>query len=83
MATGTRQDWRCAAYGDDGPEGCFVGFDDPCVSRQQCEDRVSGVRQRVYRGIQERAASGDPTMARLADDYTTPDDILRDNRDPD
>lgn len=76
MTSGTEQDWKCAAYGEDGPPGCFVGFDDPCHTRQQCETRVSKVRQRVYRGIQERAAHGDPTMARLAGDYTTPDDIL-------
>lgn len=76
MPTGNHQDWHCAAYSADGPNDCFVGLDAPCTSRQQCETRMAGVRQRVYRGIQERAAHGDPDMVRLAEDYTAPDDIL-------
>lgn len=76
MPTGPRQDWQCAAYGEGGPHDCFVGLGQPCANRQQCTDRMADVRQRVYRGIQERAAAGDPTMATLANDYTSPVDIF-------
>lgn len=82
MPTGNHQEWQCAAYGEDGPNDCFVGLDDRCTSREECEARMTGVRQRVYRGLQERAAHGDPDMVRLAEDYTSPNDILSGRDEP-
>lgn len=78
------QDWHCAAYGPDGPTECFVDLDQPCETRTQCERRMTAVRQGVFRGIHERAARGDPTMARLSQDYLTPAHVFPDTTpDPD
>ncbi len=74
-------DFDCEAYG---PEGrrmnalCFVA--EPgrraCVSQDECHKVMTAERQRVYARIQEGAAAGDPDMAYLAGEFTSPEQLL-------
>lgn len=76
------EDWDCEAYG---PEGrglgalCFVSGalgKRACASPDECHQVMAAERQRVFDRIQEGAAAGDPDMAYLAGEFTSPEQIL-------
>lgn len=73
--------WDCEAYGPEGKEFgalCFFAGDNKrtCSTEAVCRDRLAAERQRVFRTIQEHAAAGDATAAFLADEITSPEQIL-------
>src|SRR3954451_2044649 len=76
MTTGTDRasngaDWPCSAYGPEGLAAgarCFRSAEPGewvCSSRAVCEDFMAAERQRVFRRINELAATGDPDFADL------------------
>jgi hypothetical protein len=75
-------EWACEAYGDDGADvgaRCFVSGAlgvRSCESRQVCAGVMADERRRVYRRMQELAATGDPVMVDLAAEFTRPDQLL-------
>lgn len=74
--------WDCGAYGAEGREVGALCFFSPelgerdCRSADQCAERMTGERQRVYGRIGEMAAAGDPTGEFLAEAFGSPDDLL-------
>ena len=79
MAAG---DWSCEAYGDDGRAVgalCFRAADlgvRVCGSPGECAGVMAAERQRVFRRLNELAASGDPIAADLAEDFPGPGHLL-------
>lgn len=75
------EQWACEAYG---PEGidigalCFFAEQDQraCISRAMCSLSMNAERNRVHDRIRELAARGDPVGAYLAQEFTSPDQIL-------
>lgn len=74
--------WDCEAYG---PEGVKVGAlcflsgelgERVCRTAAECSDQMGGERRRVFGVIQERAAAGDPDFEYLAQEFTSPDQLL-------
>jgi hypothetical protein len=79
--TAAGQDWDCTAYGPEArPSGalCFfaASYARTCPSLGACRTRMAAERQRVFDLIQEKGAAGDETMAYLAGEFTSPDQIL-------
>jgi hypothetical protein len=83
-------DWPCVAYG---PEGLAAGArcfrsaepgERVCSSRAECEDVMTAERQRVFRRINELAATGDPDFEALDAAFPSPADLLNagDDTDP-
>lgn len=72
--------WACVAYGKDLADRmgvsqvCFFPST-PCISADECTDRMTGERQRLYRHMQERAAV-DPLWAEIAEPFGVPDRLL-------
>lgn len=81
----TARGWFCEAYGGDVPsmtELCFVeAAAGRCPDRETCGAKMQAERQRVFDVIQTGAAAGDPDMAYLAGEFTSPDQLL--NAEPD
>jgi hypothetical protein len=81
--------FACAAYGDDLPDAlgdlCFFegAIGRKCWTRGECESRMGEERQRVFQRINELAAKGDPDMAFLADEFSSPDQLLNADESPD
>lgn len=85
MSAGTSA-WWCEAYGPpaQGVDAaawprCFLGADPAirqCASAQVCADVMTAERARVFDRIQQGAADGDSVMAMLAEDLTSPDELL-------
>lgn len=70
---------NCVAYGTDpdAPRGCFfVGTECHTLGGTQCRNRMADERQRVYRGMSESAAAGDPLWASVLEEIHSPDDLL-------
>ena len=71
------RDWACTAYGPEVPATCFFQeAGETCTSLEQCQERMKGERQRVYRRMQELAAHGDPMWADISDEFTNPEGLL-------
>jgi hypothetical protein len=74
--------WACEAYGDDGLAVgalCFLTAESGarvCTSRAACSEAMAGERRRVFRAINERAATGDEVAAMLAEEFPGPDSLL-------
>jgi hypothetical protein len=75
-------DWDCSAYG---PEGTKVGAlcfffaelnERECSSLEKCRTAMRAERGRVFRRINELAATGDPTAAYLEGEFNSPDQLL-------
>lgn len=72
-------EWDCSYYG---PEGrrlgavCFVAKERACPTLAACELAIAGSRKRIFRRIQELAASGQPESVYLAGEFTRPDQLL-------
>lgn len=73
--------WDCQAYGPEGRAAdvlCF--FAEPgrrlCATHDECLGRLAVERVRVFDRIHELAASGDPTGQYLADEFTSPGQLL-------
>ena len=47
-----------------------------CDSASQCHEVMTAERHRVFQRIQEMAESGDPVGIGLAEDFTSPDQLL-------
>lgn len=75
-------DFDCDAYGADGREVgalCFLSGElgkRVCATLDECRQVMSAERQRVFRRIQEGAAAGNPDMAHLAEEFSSPEQIL-------
>lgn len=73
--------WDCEAYG---PEGrgfdalCFFARpgERSCADPDQCHEKMTAERQRIFDRIMEQAAKGDPTAAYLAREFTDPSQLL-------
>jgi hypothetical protein len=78
-----QQTWACDAYGPD-PEvraaGALCFFADTgkrlCASLEECREKMTAERQRVWQRIQDGAARGEPDMVYLAGEFTGPDQLL-------
>jgi len=76
-------DWPCDAYGPD-PEvraaGALCFFADTgkrlCASPEECREKMTAERQRVWQRIQDGAARGEPDMVYLAGEFTRPEQLL-------
>jgi hypothetical protein len=73
--------WDCSAYGPEGRQCdalCF--FADPgkrsCASPEECREKMTAERQRVWQRIQDGAARGEPDMAYLAGEFASPEQLL-------
>lgn len=74
--------WSCEAYGDD-PElreigaMCFRSAGPRvCQDLAECGGVMAAERRRVFSRIQELAAGGDPVAVYLAEEFTSPDQLL-------
>jgi hypothetical protein len=74
--------WDCAAYGPEAAEAgalCFVSGElhkRVCADLDECRRVVAAERRRVFRRINELAASGDETGIYLAGEFTGPEQLL-------
>jgi hypothetical protein len=74
--------WYCEAYGPRAPKAetlCFIApgpVPRACASPETCRETMAAERQRVWRRINEMAASGDPDGEFLAGEFTDPAQIL-------
>jgi hypothetical protein len=72
--------WPCEAYGPEGLEFgalCFMSADERvCASPADCARAMASERRRVFRRINELAASGSETGELLADKFTRPGQLL-------
>lgn len=74
--------WDCEAYGPEGTKIgalCFVAGElgeRVCGTAGECSGRVGGERQRVFRRINELAATGRPDFEYLAAAFPTPEHML-------
>jgi hypothetical protein len=73
--------WDCEAYGPGGTQVkalCFFADTGKrlCVSLQECRERMTAERQRVWQRIQDGAARGEPDMAYLAGEFSDPGQLL-------
>ena len=75
-------DFACDAYGPDGREVgalCFLAGKlntRVCTSHAECAEAMTAERQRVFRRIQDGAARGEPDMAYLAGEFSSPEQLL-------
>lgn len=91
-------DWPCEAYGPEGLEHgarCFMaagtgvlpafspGAARVCGSPAACHENMAAERQRVFQRIQELAAGGDPIGLELAEEFTSPEQLLGGDPDED
>lgn len=75
--TEQERDWSCSAYGPGVPALCFFEqASSVCADLAECTARMGDERKRVFRRMQELAAHGDPVWADLADEFTSPEDLL-------
>lgn len=85
--TGVGMTWWCEAYGpppEDGPPEmvadwprCFVEeLNGGCLNPVRCAAAMTAERLRVYHRIQEMAARGDAVGVILAEEFTSPDQML-------
>jgi hypothetical protein len=80
--TAPAADWPCEAYGPEGLEHgarCFFSPDlgaRDCIDPEDCHARMTDERRRVFSRISELAAAGDPVALQLAEDFTSPDQLL-------
>jgi len=72
--------WDCEAYG---PEGTAIGvlcfFSEhgrKCRDQEQCHRDMTAERGRVFGRIHQLAATGDPVMKDLAEQFTRPEQLL-------
>lgn len=82
----TAPEWWCEAYGPpaDGVDAeawprCFLGADPAerhCADARTCTGAMGSERRRVFDRIQQGAADGDRVMQMLAEDLTSPDQLL-------
>lgn len=76
------ESWHCEAYGPEGAEigaRCFVAgelHERVCADRDVCHRTMVAQRQRVFRRMNELAASGSPWAADLAQEFASPERIL-------
>lgn len=81
QAGGTPATWDCEAYGPEGTAHgalCFAAGDlgeRVCRSEGECAELMAGERRRVFGRINELAAA-DPDFAYLAEQFTSPDQLL-------
>ena len=74
--------WDCEAYGPEGREVGALCFVSPelgqrrCGSRAECELTVDSERHRVFGRIRDLAAAGDPTGVFLAQEFSSPAQLL-------
>ena len=74
--------WPCEAYGEEGMEHgalCFIASELHtrfCISQQACHEIVQTERRRVFDRIHEQAQAGDPVAQMLAEEFTSPDQLL-------
>jgi hypothetical protein len=72
----------CTAYGPEGRDlGALCFFSGElgsraCADLAECRERMAAERQRVFARIQELAADGDETGIYLAEQFTSPEDLL-------
>ena len=82
MTTPRADDWPCDAYGPpdpgvtDWPLCFFAGSGRACATHDVCATRMADERRRVYATIQDGASRGDETMQYLAQQFTSPDQLL-------
>lgn len=76
------QPWHCEAYGPEGVEVGAVCFRSGnlhkrvCATAGECHTYMAMERERVFQRIRAGAASGDETMQFLAEQFTSPDQLL-------
>lgn len=74
--------WDCTAYGAKGTAVgalCFFSEDlggRVCGTATECADRMAGERVRLFDRIGELAAAGDPAGKVLAQEFSSPDELL-------
>ena len=73
--------WQCEAYGPEAAEAgalCFVAEigTRQCPSAETCSQVMAAERRRVFDRITEMAQAGDPTGVYLAEQFSTPDQLL-------
>lgn len=74
--------WHCEAYGPEVAEVgavCFVSGElgkRVCGHLDECQEVMAAERRRVFRRISELAATGDPAMAFLEEEFTNPEQLL-------
>jgi hypothetical protein len=74
--------WDCEAYGPEPAEIgaiCFVSGElgkRVCTDAAECHRAMAAERQRVFRRINELAATGNADMAYLAEEFTSPEQLL-------
>lgn len=78
--TAAEATWDCEAYGPEGKQhGALCFFSEGtrvCRTAAECSERMTGERRRVFGVITEGAAAGDPVMTMLAEEFTSPDQLL-------
>lgn len=80
--------WACEAYGPDGEAVgalCFVSDQDQrsCASPAACHVTMTAERQRLWQRLQLLAATGDDVARELLTDFTSPEQLLGGEHDPD
>jgi hypothetical protein len=71
----------CTAYGPKGREIhalCFFAASGTrsCASLEECREKMTAERQRVWQRIQDGAARGEPDMVYLAGEFQGPEQLL-------
>lgn len=74
-------EWACDAYGPAGIEHgalCFLAGkgERACASHDECVRVMASERRRLFRRMNELAATGDPTWAGIESEFASPDDLL-------
>lgn len=75
-------EWHCEAYGPLGRSVgalCFIAgsLGMRCASADVCHEYMQQERERIYHLIQDGARNGDQTMAYLAAQFKSPDELLK------
>jgi hypothetical protein len=74
--------WVCEAYGPESVEFGALCFRTGelakrvCADQAECHQVMAAERRRVFRRISERAAAGDPAMAWLEGEFSSPEQML-------
>lgn len=75
-------DWACEAYGPEIADIGAVCFRSGelgkrvCADLAECRAAMAAERRRVFRRINELAAAGNADMAHLAEEFTSPEQLL-------
>lgn len=73
--------WDCEAYGLDAADAGALCFFAPqgervCEDLIECRGKMAAERRRVFERINDLAAAGDETAQYLAQEFSSPDQLL-------